>query len=349
MRAIRIHERLTLTNTIVSTLVQYWTQGRKTKVTQGGWISGNAVCCTHNNERADTRKRGGLLAHADSESVSYSCFNCGFKTSWQQGRSISSKFKALLHWLNIPDEAITRITFEALRLKDEAPTLTPIVHTPLLLEKLLPPESKPLLDWNVEEMSANDMEAYISVVDYLMQRGYSIDSYAWHWSPEPSYKSRLLIPFYYKGRIVGHTARSIKPVTQVKYLTEQQTGYVFNLDNQKPTRNCVILVEGPLDAIAVDGIATMGNTISKQQKALIDQLNREVIVVPDRDAAGSNLIKQAIEFGWSVSMPEWDEHIKDLSDAHKVYGRLYTLQSIISAKTNNALKIQLRAKHWIHN
>ena len=79
---------------------------------------------------------------------------------------------------------------------------------------------------------------------------------------------------------------------------------------------------------------------------LISQLQREVIVLADRDDAGYRLVEQALEYGWSVAFPEWSDGIKDANDAVVHYGKLYTLYSIISSKESNNLKIQLRARKW---
>ena len=160
------------------------------------------------------------------------------------------------------------------------------------------------------------------------------------------YRDRLIIPFYYEKRIVGWTARTITPDKQPKYLTESQPGYVYGLDEQSPNKIFVILVEGPVDAIHVDGCALTGSEINDQQAILINRLNKDVIVVPDRDPAGSKLIEAAIERGWGVSMPNWGPGIKDVGDAVSKYGRLYTLYSIASAAESSPLKIRLRAKKW---
>ena len=47
---------------------------------------------------------------------------------------------------------------------------------------------------------------------------------------------------------------------------------------------------------------------------------------------------------WYVSFPKWDPDIKDAADASKKYGKLYTLFSVIQAKTNNKLDISIRRK-----
>ena len=74
-----------------------------------------------------------------------------------------------------------------------------------------------------------------------------------------------------------------------------------------------------------------------------------VIVCPDRDKSGSNLIDVALENNWMVSFPEWENNIKDCADAVKHYGRLYTLKSVIDSAINNKAKIQVYKKIGIQN
>jgi len=302
----------------------------KRKHTPSGWISFNAVCCD------DKRQRGGIIIKGDN--VSYHCFNCQFKASWQPGRLLSLKFKKLFKLLNVPDDQINKCSFDALRLKEtvdttEIKSLVPILHT-----KTLPLGSVLLKD------SLNNSDCH-NVLTYIYDRGLDIDSYDWYWTPEEGFNNRLIIPFYYQDRCVGYTARLIRE-GKPKYISEQQSGYVFNLDNQHWTRKFAVLCEGPMDAISVDGIAILGSECSNKQHLLISRLNKEIIVVPDRDHEGHKIVKQAIEYGWSVSFPDWHTSIKDVSDAVKQYGKLYTLYNIHRFKETNKLKIELLAKKW---
>ena len=66
--------------------------------------------------------------------------------------------------------------------------------------------------------------------------------------------------------------------------------------------------------------------------------------MPDRDAAGQKLINDALEYGWSVSFPDWHSDVKDINDAVVRYGKLFTLKSIIDAKQTSSLKINLMRK-----
>ena len=60
-------------------------------------------------------------------------------------------------------------------------------------------------------------------------------------SPGLGFKNRIVIPFYKDNKVVGFTARAIKPEVSPKYLSEKQPGYVFNLDNQTPDKKFVIV------------------------------------------------------------------------------------------------------------
>lgn len=313
----------------------------KRKHTPSGWTSFNAVCCNHNGNSPDTRQRGGVHIHEDS--VSYHCFNCGFKASWQPGRPLSVKFKKLLQWMNVPDDIVTKCSFDALRLKDEIAPEHKLDLVPKFFDKALPLGAKPILEW-IKEPPPEELGP---VVQYLYDRGFTIDDYDWHWTDEKGFDDRLIVPFYYQGRTVGYTARLCRERKTVKYISEQQPGYVFNLDRQTYDRKFVLVTEGPLDAICIDGVAVMSNEVGPQQRHLISKLQREVIVVPDRDEAGLKMIEQAIEWGWSVSLPDWESGIKDVNDAVKYYGKLYTIWSIIQSKESMPLKIQLRMKKWI--
>jgi hypothetical protein len=321
---------------IIDTVAAYLPPKRK--ATPSGWISFNAVCCHHNGNSADHRSRGGIMIN---EGVSYHCFNCGFKASWQPGRPVSVKFKKLLQWINVPDDIIAKCSLEALRLKEDTGYKGEVNVIPTFIDKALPLGAKPLTAW------LNDPpDEIMPVLEYMSSRSLFIDDYKFYWTDEDGFQNRLIIPFYHQGKVVGYTARLIRD-GKVKYISEQQPGYVFNLDNQHYSQKFVLVTEGPIDAICVNGCAVMSNEVGPQQVALLKQLQKEVVVVPDRDNAGLKFVEQAIELGWSVSMPEWPEEVKDINDAVRKFGKLYTMWAVASAIESNPLKIQLRMKKWI--
>ena len=318
----------------------------KRKQTPSGWLAFNAPCCEHNGTTPDTRQRGGLIANAD-EGVSFHCFNCGFKTSWRNGRNLSFKMKKFMRWLNIPDDTITKLALQVLQTKTDSTGHKTFITLPKFVSKELPPKSKPIHEWadyKALEPGGIDKDLF-KVLEYIAARKLNLNDYDFYWTPEAGYRDRLIIPFYYREKVVGYTARKVVE-SKVKYLSEQQPGYVFNIDEQTDDRKYVVAVEGPIDAIAIDGVALLGSEIKEQQTALLNSLGKHVIVVPDRDEAGQKLVYDAMEAGWSVSMPDWSQDIGDANDAVRKYGRLHTLYSIVKNAEESQLKIKLRMKKW---
>lgn len=311
------------------------------KQTPSGWISFNAVCCHHRGENRDTRKRGGFLPSPDG--FQYHCFNCGFKAGWQPGKLLSKNTKQLMSWLGVPDSEITKCSLEALKNKDEIEQSN--THKDFVIEpRELPPRSRSFNEWF--KMNHDHID-FLECVKYVIDRNMGLDWYNWHWSPEKGYRDRVIIPFYLEGKIVGYTARKITPGTP-KYLTHVSPGYVFNIDKQHWDRKFVIVVEGQFDAIAIDGVAIGHNDPNEAQAARINALGKEVIVVPDNDKPGATMLKAALEYNWSVSLPDWGEDVKDVADAVKKYGRLYTLMTILEYREHNPIKIQLTKKKLEH-
>jgi len=315
----------------------------KRKTTPSGWMSFNAPCCVHNNENADTRGRGGLITEGDV--ISYHCFNCGFKASWQPGRNLSHKFKKLLEWLTTPDDVITRLALDVMRENEGVEVQQRKIELPTFATVPLPDDAVRLADHQWAEVGTIP-ERMINVFNYMLERNLRIDDVDYYWSPSLGYRDRLIIPFYYEGRIVGWTARAITPDKKPKYLTESQPGFVYGLDEQRPQKAFCLVCEGPVDAIHIEGCALTGSDINDAQALLLNRLGKDIYVVPDRDKAGSKLIEQAIDRGWGVSMPEWDADINDISECVQRHGRLYTLYSIVTAAETSPLKIRLRAKKW---
>ena len=309
----------------------------KRKTTPSGWISFDAVCCHHRGEKHDTRKRGGMLMSPDG--IQYHCFNCGFKAGWQPGKLLSKNTKDFMRWLGVSDAEVTKLGLEALKNKEElveAPVPKHFAIEPRELPKNSEPIEKLLEDGCIED-------DFLNAVEYILNRKMELDWFDWHWSSEPGYRDRVIVPFYLENKIVGYTARKIREGTP-KYLTHVSPGYVFNVDNQINDRQYVIIVEGQFDAIAVDGVAIGHNEPNDAQIARINQLARTVIVVPDNDKPGAKLIATAIKQGWSVSLPEWGDDIKDVADAVKKYGRIYTLFTILQYRETNEIKIKLLKK-----
>jgi len=272
--------------------------------------------------------------------ISYHCFNCGFKASWQPGRQFSHKLRKLLQWMGAPDDIINKVALEVMRENEGVEVRERIASLPTFNSVPLPEDAIKITD-------ITDFSKYsLAILEYMAARHLHVDDTDYYWSPSLGYRDRLIIPFYFEGRIVGWTARSITPDKKPKYLTEVQPGFVYGLDKQTYNKIFAIVCEGQIDAIHIEGCALGGSEISDQQAMMLKRLQKDIIVVPDRDSAGKKLVERAIELGFSVSMPEWAQDVNDIGDAVDKYGRLYTLYSIATSASDSALKTRLRAKKW---
>lgn len=310
----------------------------KRKLTTGGWTSFNAPCCQHRSEGYDTKLRGGV--RVESDGFVYHCFNCHFAAGWTPGKLLSKNTRNLFSWLGMNESDIGKLNLAALKIKDDQPVLKKTLNL-VMLEKPLPDDCKPINTWISTGVRDPDL---LAVISYLVdERKMGWDWYNWHWSASPGFRDRVIIPFYHEGKIVGYTGRKIKSGNP-KYLTDSQSGYVFNIDAQHYDRKFVIVAEGQFDAIAVDGVGIMTNEPNDAQIIRLNNLGREVIVVPDKDKPGAKMLAAAIKNGWSASLPPWGDDVKDIADAVKKYGRLYVLSTILHYKVHGEIKINLLKK-----
>ena len=318
------------------------------KKTPSGWISFNAPCCIHNGETQDKKKRGGIMTSADG-TLSYHCFNCGYKASYIIGRRLTQKMRQFMSYIGIPDNTIKKLAIEAMR-HEEGDVKYERRKFVTFNKKELPNGAKRLEVWleKYTTLSSVEQKSIDSLLNYLSSRGIGPDWYDFMYSTNTFWDvdKRLLVPFYWRGDIVGFTGRMFEQSDKVKYYTDVQPGYVFNMDAQDWTRKFVIVTEGPFDAITISGVSILGSEINDIQRELINNLNRQVIVVPDRDAPGEKLINQAVEFGWNVAFPEWDNKVGDVAEAVLKYGRLFTIQSILKSTESSKLKIDLKRKMY---
>jgi hypothetical protein len=313
-------------------IVQYLPAKRKTS--SSGWISVNGPCCVHNGESADRRQRGGIKSSA--EGWSWHCFNCGYTASFILGRNLSVKARKLLSWLNVPQEEIERVNLESLRHR----SIEGMLETRRTFDAVS--------DIHFEERDLGGVEfvtpEHTAVWSYLRSRQ-APEDYPFMISATAGARPGVIIPFTYNNTVVGHTTRFLddrKPV----WLNDFQSGYVFGTDLQKSNWQTVIVTEGIFDALSISGLALMHNEVSDAQARLIRSLGKEIVVVPDQDRPGMELVNRAVELGWSVSMPKWDG-CKDVNDAVKKYGRLATLLTIMQARETSKIKIELRKKQLV--
>jgi len=237
--------------------------------------------------------------------------------------------------LGADENVIRRLVIDAIRVRELAPTAVEEQPKPTVSFKArsLPPDVKLI-------------EQDPIALEYCQQRCIDLGKYPLLVSDRTEHmmNRRVIIPFMWQDQLIGYTARAWDPSVKPKYYSQYEPHYVYNIDRQHANSEFVVVCEGPFDAMSVDGVAILSNECSEEQADIIDSLRREVIVVPDRDRAGSKLINNALEYHWSVSFPVWQETCKDINEACVRYGRLFVLYSILQARETSRLKIELKRK-----
>ena len=305
----------------------------KRKTNSSGWTSFDAPCCVHNGETQDRKQRGGFKFSSDTD-WSYHCFNCGYTASFTLGYPVSYKAQRLLKWMGVPEIEVQRLTLESLKHKD--------------VNQLLRERRDEEIRINFPTVRLPETARLIEETDtlefaYLRSRGVDPWSYPYMIDTAQT-RQGILIPYTYDNKVVGWTTRFLDD-RKPKYLNNcSASGYVFGVDLQHDDWQIAVAVEGQFDALSIDGVAITTNRISDTQAAVLRRLNREIVVVPDQDRAGVELVADAVKYGFSVSIPDWDTDVKDVNDAVQRYGKLATLISIIKNKNSSKIKIELAKK-----
>jgi hypothetical protein len=308
------------------------------------------MCITNGQGRPDTKRRGGFRFEDDK--FQYNCFNCGYTTGWSPGKQLSGRLKQLYSTLGADASDIHRLQIELMRERDTSELFIqktkedqPVIIDWPLFE--LPKDAAPIKNYPVGELDDVSVERFVAACEFLVDRG--LDNWTdWHYSTFSHFRNRVILPFRYKGDIVGYTARWVGDVPNketTKYYVQQPKDFVFGLDRQRDKR-ITIVTEGQLDAVAVDGVAIGSNNMSVEQGKIIELQGNRNIVLPDADAAGMKLVMQAIARGWEVSFPPWDNDVKDANDAVRKYGKLFTIKSILDFSISNPTKAEIMGKTY---
>ena len=184
-----------------------------------------------------------LKAEADSY-LTQKSFNiivliAHFKTGWSPDSKVTVRLKQLLTTLGADENDINRIQLELLREQDVATLLLKTEKRKHLViewdEKELPEDTKPFMKHDVPTRDWSE------AVEYLTRRGFDVTDNRFLYSTSKTHgrvNKRFILPFTYKGKVVGYTARwageSI-PDGMPKYYNQQpKKDFVYGLDRQRP-------------------------------------------------------------------------------------------------------------------
>lgn len=333
----------------------------KRRQSSTSFININCPMCVSRGETPDKKQRCGIKR---SNYIGVFCFNCGFRSRWEPGELVSKSMREFLSGIGVSDFDILKLNHKALTYRSmlssspEAVALLPDAFVPKFDSMSLPKGARSIQQWAEDGCTDPD---FLDVADYLLSRGEAVSRAAtYFWTPNKESKyalnRRVIVPFHFEGKTVGYTCRTVDNNSQQRYYMEAPSNFLFNsraltISNRK----YVILCEGVFDALAVDGVGLLGARLNAQQVAWIKSTGKVPILVPDRDKRGLELIDIAVENNWHVAFPRglkgtagdnswWDADVKDIAEAAKRYGRLWTLLSIVESATNNNMKINVQRK-----
>lgn len=329
-------------NIILDLVLQHLPVKRKQSST-GIYI--NCPMCTQMGEvRNDVKFRGGFTQKGDGSFI-YHCHNCNYATGHQPNGRVSKNLMKFLTTLGIQS---TQVPI-ALRLlqKDEKLDISVKVNEPDVIiefdEIKLPKGSRRIEEWAQEE---NPPPEFLKAITYLHSRGSAVfNGWQYYWTADNKFSmnQRIIIPFFHHSKIVGYTARRFTDNEKLsKYYGKTPQDYMFNQDKLENDDPFIFLVEGILDAVAIKGVAVLGNNLTEKQINLLNQCKKDIILVPDRNKAGEKLLEQVLDNKWYVSIPDWDTNVDDVARATKRYGRLYTLESIMATKSKNVMAARIK-------
>jgi len=303
-----------------------------------GWINIDCPEC------GDTRQRCGFK-RTDNAGFLVSCLNGGCalnveSAGWTPGYFFSGRLKKLYSDLGGD--------IRELPLKDMAFQNRKIIHDKngnvIGQEQLeivtnfpeieLPERAIPLLD------AAEKNHDALEVFEYLIDRWADYPKYYnFYWSPK--WRNNLIIPFFHKEKVVGYASRNIKIKTgKGRYYQTCAADFMFNQDKIfNNDEGVAIVVESPLDAIALDCYASKASHLTKKQINLLNASGKEIILVPDhRIKEYESFLNIAIDNNWSLAVPDWGSSLLDAGDSIKKNGALFTLDIIVTSASKNYIR-----------
>ena len=283
----------------------------------------------------------------DGDTVGYHCWNCGSKARYEErSGKLSRNFKQILAAFGITKEDLQQLRSSIFNFqKAEAQEVS---LDDLKKVKLFTPEVS-LPDRCFPIGADCHHEIQIPLVEYLESRKVDPLAIQAHFSLEPRFIGRVIIPFWREGKIIYWQARHIEKGVKPRYLNSDiaRDAVMYGYDELFTWKDTPVFVnEGVFDAIAVSGVCTLGSSLNEAKIEILKRCHRRVIFVVDRDTGGGIFGQTALDNGWEITYV--DERASDASDSVIKFGLPYTIFTLLKNATRkpayaeqNQQKLQL--------
>lgn len=293
----------------------------------------------------DYKMRGGFKF--ENESIHYNCFNCHASFKYNPKFKLNEDFKSALINFGIPekilDEFILKNNFNRLSLENISNTNNTVLDKKIkkipLMEVNLPPNSKKLLECDSIWKEVG--------IEYLKSRKLNPREYTYYISSHKDYLARLIIPYYFRNKLIYWQARALDDSLKERYknIQGEKDNIFFNFDEiYRYTNDPLFVTEGCLDALSIgtQAVATLGSSLSDfQENELIKaSKHRKIIFIIDKDENskiknGAKLAKKILNKNidnWYITC--FPDNIEDSNDALCKLGKLWLNYYLITSCVN---------------
>jgi hypothetical protein len=290
-----------------------------------GFRAVRCASCNDHSERAGFK--------FDGETVGYSCFNCAAKFRYEEGSGkLGRSAKRILEAFGISQNQLNEVTGSSFFNKSQEPkeitleSMAPKVRlfTP---EVALPPKSHPLGSPFADELQA-------PIIEYLMKRKIDPLEVQAHFSLDPKFLYRVIMPCMREGKVIYWQARTILDGVKPRYMSPgiNKDAVLWGYDNLwRDHDQPLFCTEGIFDAAALNGVALLGSKLNESKLEVLNRCRRRKIVVVDRDDNGGELAQLALENKWEITFPP--AGVDDVNKSVQKYGRLLTIWTLLKNAT----------------
>lgn len=279
--------------------------------------------------------RGGWVFEGDM--AFYHCFNCGIKENFDPHREypFSKDMRKVFDAFGIPSKEYNAVAFRG-KLGNSSTKKPEHKHLAIQYHDI-PDHFYLLKDAPLSNVIANDARKFLREKYALTQ-----DSYPFYLSTGKSTDNsatvkalagRLIIPYFKNGKLIYYQGRALNDGAAKKYLNMDipKSNIIFNIDMlYRNLDRPLYIFEGVFDAIHVDGVAVMENSLTSNQIELLNKSPRKKIIVPDRKSDSKKLVLSGLDQGWGIALPEIGTNNKDICEGIIKFGKLHILNSLVN-------------------
>ena len=305
----------------------------------GDW---NQVYCAVCGDGSRTKgPRGGWKF--EGENARYNCFNCGIAGAFTPENEIfmSRDMKTIFESFGIPKKEYGKILYRLRKNLDGDAPIKPKERKESIEE--LVGEGISMPDYLVELEKAKNTNLGKAAIRLLEEKSIHYQDYPFFISFGKTeskdqqekinakiMQERLIIPIYYRNKLLLLQGRRLENNGKKKYINiGNVASTIYGLDRLNEDHKYVFVTEGFFDAYHLNGVAIITNKLTSPKLKMLHSLEKDKIIVPDRNEDINTMLAKGIDEGWGFSAPKELKSCKDVTEAIQKYGKIYTTYMIM--------------------